>query len=32
MRLGDILASIFWRTLLGGYFLLLAGIVWFIKS
>jgi hyaluronan synthase len=31
-RVGDIVASIFWRSLLGGYFLLLAGIVWFIKS
>src|SRR6478609_9755015 len=31
-RIGDLFASIFWRGMLGGYFLLLAGIVWFIKS
>ncbi len=31
-RIGDVFASIFWRGLLGGYFFLLAGIVWFIKS
>ena len=31
-RIGDMFASIFWRGLLGGYFFLLAGIVWFIKS
>jgi hyaluronan synthase len=31
-RIGDLVAGLFWRSLLGGYFLLLAGIVWFIKS
>ena len=31
-RIGDFFAGLCWRSLLGGYFLLLAGIVWFIKS
>ncbi len=31
-RVADMLAGLCWRSLLGGYFLLLAGIVWFIKS
>ena len=31
-RLGEILAGLTWRAMLGGYFFLLAAIVWFIKS
>ena len=31
-RIGDAFARSCWRGLLGGYFVLLAGIVWFIKS
>ena len=30
-RLGDLLASLFWRSLLGGYFVLLAAIIWFMN-
>src|SRR4051794_11511481 len=31
-RLRDFVATLFWRLMLGGYFVLLAAIIWFIKS
>ena len=31
-RIGDFFAGLCWRSLLGVYFLLLASIIWFIKS
>ena len=31
-RIASILSGLCWRSLLGGYFVLLAAIVWFIKS